>query len=201
MQHKGVRYTIRAGIERDMWSVAIHPGGIESRARLVCGTREDAEFEACAMIDRWTQRRRSRTPNKKAPKVARLEACAMEQQTMKSLLFVAAFAIGVLVFLGATQPVSAAKTWADYPNSGYCPGTTRKVPDVAMCGGGGGGGGRGAAPPQAVRAACSDDAKRLCAAVLGDTKKRQACMREHRAELSAGCKAAVTQWRSKGAKQ
>jgi hypothetical protein len=56
-----------------------------------------------------------------------------------------------------------------------------------------------AAAPQAVRAACSGDAQRLCAAVLGDSKKRQACMREHRAELSAGCKAAIAQWRGKGA--
>lgn len=107
-------------------------------------------------------------------------------------------------------PAFAAKTWADYPNSGYCPGTMRKVPDVAMCGGrdpgaasqsGAAAAQSGAAPPQAVRAACSGDAQRLCAAVLGDAKKRQACMREHGADLSAGCKAAVTQWRSKGAKQ
>jgi hypothetical protein len=52
-----------------------------------------------------------------------------------------------------------------------------------------------AAPPQAVRAPCSGDAQRLCAAVLGDPKAQPACMREHRAELSAGCKAAIAQWR------
>jgi hypothetical protein len=52
-----------------------------------------------------------------------------------------------------------------------------------------------AGPPQAVRAACSGDAQRLCAAVLGDPKAQPACMREHRAELSAGCKAAIAQWR------
>ena len=100
-------------------------------------------------------------------------------------------------------PAFAAKTWADYPHSGYCPGTMRKVPNVAMCRGGGPGAAprTEAGPAQAVRAACSGDAQRLCAAVLGDTKKRQACMKEHRAELSAGCKAAITQWRSKGAKK
>jgi hypothetical protein len=54
-----------------------------------------------------------------------------------------------------------------------------------------------AAPPQAVRAACSGDAQRLCAAVLGDPKAQPACMREHRAELSAGCKAAIAQWRGR----
>jgi hypothetical protein len=54
-----------------------------------------------------------------------------------------------------------------------------------------------ASPPQYVRAACIGDAKRLCASVLRNTPKRQACMREHRAELSAGCKAAVAKWRGK----
>jgi hypothetical protein len=54
-----------------------------------------------------------------------------------------------------------------------------------------------AAPPKYVRAACHDDAKRLCASVLRNTPKRQACMREHRAELSAGCKAAHAKWRGK----
>jgi hypothetical protein len=29
MEHRGVRYTIRAGIERDSWSVAIYPGGVD----------------------------------------------------------------------------------------------------------------------------------------------------------------------------
>ena len=55
MKHQGVRYTIRAGIERDLWSVAIHPGGTESRAKLIYGTREDAEFEARCMIANWAQ--------------------------------------------------------------------------------------------------------------------------------------------------
>jgi hypothetical protein len=54
-----------------------------------------------------------------------------------------------------------------------------------------------AAPPKYVQAACRSDAKRLCASVLRNTQKRQACMREHRAELSAGCKAAVAKWRGK----
>jgi hypothetical protein len=51
-----------------------------------------------------------------------------------------------------------------------------------------------AAAPQAVRAACHDDVRRLCAAVLWNAEARQACMREHSAELSAGCKAAIAQW-------
>ena len=54
-----------------------------------------------------------------------------------------------------------------------------------------------ATPPAYVRAACTGDAKRLCAAVIRNTPKRQACMREHGAELSAGCKAAIAKWRGK----
>ena len=51
-----------------------------------------------------------------------------------------------------------------------------------------------AAAPRAVLAACHDDVRRLCAAVLWKSEARQACMREHSAELSAGCKAAIAQW-------
>jgi hypothetical protein len=51
--------------------------------------------------------------------------------------------------------------------------------------------------PQYVRAACHGDAKRLCAAVIENPEKRRACMREHHAELSAGCKAAIAKWRGK----
>jgi len=55
MQHRGVRYAIRMGIEPDAWSVAIYPGDTEAPAKRVYGTREDAEREARSMIDRWTQ--------------------------------------------------------------------------------------------------------------------------------------------------
>lgn len=40
---------------------------------------------------------------------------------MKPLLFIAAFAIGLLAFLGTTQPVSAVRSWSYWPNAGYCP--------------------------------------------------------------------------------
>jgi hypothetical protein len=38
---------------------------------------------------------------------------------------------------------------------------------------------------------CSDDARKLCFAVLYDLEKRQACMRAHRSQLSQGCIAAI----------
>jgi len=58
-----------------------------------------------------------------------------------------------------------------------------------------------ATPPAYVRAACTGDAKRLCAAVIRNTPKRQACMRKHHEELSADCKAAIAKWRGKGGKE
>ena len=54
-----------------------------------------------------------------------------------------------------------------------------------------------ATPPQYVRAACTDQARKFCAAVIRDTAKRQACMRKHHDELSADCKAAIAKWRGK----
>ena len=42
----------RAGI----WSVAVHPGGVELAAKLVYGTRKEAEFKAHSMIDGWCLR-------------------------------------------------------------------------------------------------------------------------------------------------
>jgi hypothetical protein len=53
MEHRGVRYAIRAGIERGLWSVAIYPGGVESPGRLTYGTRKYAEHCARSMIDYW----------------------------------------------------------------------------------------------------------------------------------------------------
>jgi hypothetical protein len=38
---------------------------------------------------------------------------------------------------------------------------------------------------------CSEDAHKLCFAVLFDLEKRQACMRAHRSQLSQACIAAI----------
>jgi hypothetical protein len=58
MDYRGVRYTIRAGIEPNLWSISIYPDGVESRANRVYGPRKDAEFEAYSMIDGWLERHR-----------------------------------------------------------------------------------------------------------------------------------------------
>jgi hypothetical protein len=43
MEYRGIRYTIRAGIERGQWFVVIHPEGVEVSANKIFGAREDAE--------------------------------------------------------------------------------------------------------------------------------------------------------------
>src|SRR3974390_745701 len=55
-----------------------------------------------------------------------------------------------------------------------------------------------APPPQAVREACSGDSQRLCSDLVGNPEAHRACMREHRSELSTGCKAAIVQMRGRG---
>ena len=44
---------IRARIEREQWSVAIHPMGVEMKGRIVIGSRGEAELQARTMINSW----------------------------------------------------------------------------------------------------------------------------------------------------
>jgi hypothetical protein len=53
MEYRGIRYTLRAGIQRGQWSVVIYPQGVETKANRVFGTREEAELKAHYMINRW----------------------------------------------------------------------------------------------------------------------------------------------------
>jgi hypothetical protein len=43
-------------IERERWSVAIHPAGAEMVRKVITGPREHAELEARTMINRWIER-------------------------------------------------------------------------------------------------------------------------------------------------
>jgi hypothetical protein len=56
MEHGGISYTVRAGIERNHWIVVIPPGGVESVPKIVTGGREQAEALAHSMIDDWLRR-------------------------------------------------------------------------------------------------------------------------------------------------
>jgi hypothetical protein len=66
MDYRGIRYTIRLRVERDQWVVAIHPGDVEQRGRVMNGNRQQAELLARSMIVKWLEgrpapvRRRSR---------------------------------------------------------------------------------------------------------------------------------------------
>ena len=59
VEYRDIRYTVRARIERDEWTVSIHPADIESPRRVVTG-REEAELLARSMIDRWHETRGAR---------------------------------------------------------------------------------------------------------------------------------------------
>jgi hypothetical protein len=56
MEYREIRYTVRARIERNEWTVSIHPAGIEGARRVVTGPRERAEPLARSMIDSWHKR-------------------------------------------------------------------------------------------------------------------------------------------------
>jgi hypothetical protein len=56
VEYKGIRYTIRVGIEREQWFVAIYPAGVELPGKLISGSREDAESQAHSMINSWLEK-------------------------------------------------------------------------------------------------------------------------------------------------
>jgi hypothetical protein len=56
LEYRGIRYTVRARIERNEWAVSIHPAGIEGARRVVTGPRERAELLVRSMIGRWNER-------------------------------------------------------------------------------------------------------------------------------------------------
>jgi len=60
MEYHGIRYTIRAGIERGQWCVAIHPdrGGLPDKK--IVGTREEAQATARSMINYWLTKAKSK---------------------------------------------------------------------------------------------------------------------------------------------
>jgi hypothetical protein len=63
MEHRGIRYAIRIGIERGQWRVAIYPLGNRLPAeRTVFGTWENAEITARSMINAWLKKRSALSP-------------------------------------------------------------------------------------------------------------------------------------------
>jgi hypothetical protein len=62
VEYRGIRYTLRARIEREQWYVAIHPAGIEMKGRLTIGSRDNAELQARAMINDWLKKQSTQKP-------------------------------------------------------------------------------------------------------------------------------------------
>jgi hypothetical protein len=60
MEYRGVRYTIRIGIEREQWRVAFYPlGNGLLKERTVLGTYEYAQITTRSMINSWLKQQRS----------------------------------------------------------------------------------------------------------------------------------------------
>jgi len=57
MEYRGIRYTIRTGIERGQYRVVIHPDGVEVPTSRVFGSAKDAEVYAHRMIIRWLEQK------------------------------------------------------------------------------------------------------------------------------------------------
>jgi hypothetical protein len=70
VEYREIRYTVRVRIERNEWTVSIHPGGIEGARRVVTGPRERAELLARSMVDRWYERVPRSAARKKARRIA-----------------------------------------------------------------------------------------------------------------------------------
>jgi hypothetical protein len=56
MEYRGIRYTLRLGIERQKWAIGIHPHDTEPVERVFKGTRLKAEQQAQVMIDAFRRR-------------------------------------------------------------------------------------------------------------------------------------------------
>jgi hypothetical protein len=65
MDYKGIRYTIRTCIERQKWSIGIHPRDAEVIEKTVKGTRLEAERHAFSMIDAWKRQKSAALPGVK----------------------------------------------------------------------------------------------------------------------------------------
>jgi hypothetical protein len=57
MDHRGVPYTIRTGIERDRWVVVVHLPDGKMVEKPIRAPRHRAEALACSIIDEWLRKK------------------------------------------------------------------------------------------------------------------------------------------------
>lgn len=57
MEYRGIRYTIRAGIERGQYRVVIHPDGTDLPSNRIAVSRAEAEVFARRMINEWLEQK------------------------------------------------------------------------------------------------------------------------------------------------
>ena len=70
MDHKGVHYLIRQGIERGQWILVVHLPQGRTVEKMIHGGRPMAEAAACDIIDKWlekTSRQRARASRASRP--------------------------------------------------------------------------------------------------------------------------------------
>jgi hypothetical protein len=89
-EYREIRYTVRTRIERNEWTVSIHPAGIEGARRLVTGPRKRAELLARSMVDRWHERAagkavRSKEARRIAANIAKLPALVHQRNRRRAL--------------------------------------------------------------------------------------------------------------------
>ena len=56
MDHRGVPYTIRTGIEHNRWTMVVHLPQGRTVEKAVNGARQMAETAACSVIDKWLEK-------------------------------------------------------------------------------------------------------------------------------------------------
>jgi hypothetical protein len=61
VEYRDIRYTVRARIERDEWTVSIHPADRKPEK----SRHQEAELQARSMIDRWHETRGAKRSEKR----------------------------------------------------------------------------------------------------------------------------------------
>jgi hypothetical protein len=63
MEYRGIRYTLRLGIERQKWAIGIHPHDTEPVEKIFKGSRLKAEQQAQSMIDAYRRQKNAKADN------------------------------------------------------------------------------------------------------------------------------------------